>query len=543
MNKAQKEFGTFALLVIGSLLLLNLVGLRFFGRVDVTREHMFTLSQASRETVSALQDPVVITAYFTEDLPPPYSSNARLVRDLLEEYRSASKGMLSFEFTDPSKSESEADKKTKREVKRDIFGRQFRDQTEQEKALQEEGIQAVTVRAISEDKGQEQKAYMGMVLRYSGKKEVIPVIADTRGLEYNITTMIRRLTRAKTPVIGLIQGHDEPKWEENFRKLDAVLSQLYEVRQVTINGEKIDDGIDSLFVIGPKSAFKENELKAIDQFLMQGKSAAFFLDQTRVDLRSLQQEEIAHGLGPMLATYGISLGDKLVADVQSASVNMEERRGPMIIQMPVQYPFMVLTGALEKESPISEGLKSLTLPWVTPLIVAPADGTTATVLAKSSAKSWQENKPFNIDARRDWQHETITFNGPHTLAAEVHGKLKSHFAAQANSSTPAAAPLLAQASSDAKVIVVGSGAFAMDAFSQPPNQAFILNISDWMMSDPSILKMRNRGISEASLETDLSESTRMLAKYGNALGVPLALIAFGIIRWRMREQRRATVTA
>jgi hypothetical protein len=31
-------------------------------------------------------------------------------------------------------------------------------------------------------------------------------------------------------------------------------------------------------------------------------------------------------------------------------------------------------------------------------------------------------------------------------------------------------------------------------------------------------------------------------KFGNAFGIPFALAAFGLVRWRMRESRRATVT-
>ena len=127
------QHGLFLLAVIGSLVIVNVMGLRFFGRVDVTRDGTFTLAAASRETLKALDEPVTVTAYFTENLPAPYSSNARYVRDLLEEFRSASKGQVAFEFIDPAGQETEKDKETKREVKQDVFGRRFREPTSVEK--------------------------------------------------------------------------------------------------------------------------------------------------------------------------------------------------------------------------------------------------------------------------------------------------------------------------------------------------------------------------------------------------------------------------
>ena len=57
------------------------------------------------------------------------------------------------------------------------------------------------------------------------------------------------------------------------------LGATYTPRPLDLTGnQKVDDAVDAIFVVGPKTAFKPDELKAIDQFLMQGKAAAFFLD-------------------------------------------------------------------------------------------------------------------------------------------------------------------------------------------------------------------------------------------------------------------------
>ncbi|WP_342376872.1 GldG family protein [Myxococcus stipitatus] len=541
--KATANANLFLAAIVGCLVLLNILGLRAFLRFDATRDQVYTLAQASRETLEKLEEPVTVTAYFTDDLPPPYAGNARYVRDLLEEFRVASGGKLSFEFLDPMSQETHEDQEAKRETKRDIFGRVFREPTSVEKELAEAGVQPVEIRVIEDDQMQTKRAYMGIVIRHQEKKEVIPVVQDTGTLEYDLTTLVRKLTRAKTPVLGVAQGHGAPVLHEKLRSLQSLLGQTYEVRPVDLAGkERVDADVDALLVIGPKTAFTPAEVKAIDQLIMSGKSVAFFLDKVQVDLKTFEPTDTAHGLGPLLATYGIQVGDQLVADVASAQLNVQERRGFMVVSMPVPYPFVPMLERLEGDSPITEGLSGVTFPFSTAVTVTAPEGAQAAVLAKSSRKSWLEGAPFRIDPRRDWRSESPSLSGPHPLMVQVSGKLKSHFASEAQASTSSGTPVLAESQGESRVIVAGGSSVLWDDFMSRPNQALALNVADWLLLDPALLKMRTRGLAEAPLQEELSASTRNAVKFGNAFGIPFALAAFGLVRWRRREARRATVT-
>lgn len=536
------QHGLFLTAVIGSLVLVNLLGLRLFGRLDVTRDHAYTLAAATRETMGALDEPVTVTAYFTDNLPAPYSSNARYVRDLLEEFRAASKGKLAFEFIDPAAQETAADKEQKREVKQDIFGRRFREPTSVEKELTAAGVQPVEIRVIEDDQQQTRRAYMGIVIKHQEKKEVIPVVQTVQGLEYDLTSLIRKMTRPRMPVIGVLQGHQEPALREKLQFLTSALSQTYEVRPVELGqAERFDVALDALLIIGPKTALSPAEVKAVDQFLMEGKSVAMFLDSLQVDLQRFNPTEATHGLGELLSAYGVTVGDRLVADVTSANINISEQRGYMLVQMPVPYPFLPVVKRLEGDSPISKGLGEVLFPFANEVSVTPADGVQATVLARSSNKSWLENKPANVDPRRDWRSESPTLTGPHGLMVQLSGKLKSKYAAE---STSGATPLLTESKGEARLIVVGTSAILQDEFvgQSRGNQALLLNVADWLVLDPALLAMRTRGLQLATLQSELSDGTRNAVKFGNALGLPLLLALFGLVRWRMREARRATVT-
>ncbi len=526
----------FALLIAGSLILLNVVSIGLFTRLDLTHDKAFTLSDATRDTLKDLENPVKVTAYFTENLPPPFSDNARYLKDLLEEYRAASHGNLSFEFIDPQSQETDEDKEKKKDVKHDIFGRAVREKTSVETELEGLGIQPVEVRVFEEDQAQTKRAYMGLAIRYGEDKDAIPVVQDTTTLEYDLTTMIRKMVRKKTPVIGIVQGHGEPALEasspedqgHDLSKFTQLLKPNYEVKAVNLGTNPVPDDIDTLLVIGPTKPYTEDEMKAIDAWMMKGKSAGFFLDKDIIDFKTFQPTPNGENLDALVSAYGVDLGSQLVGDVECASLNVQEKRGFMVIAMPLKYPFIPMPKALEGDSPMTKGITDITLPFPTPLFPKKdIAGLDVKPLARSSAKSWLEDaSPENLNPRRDWGSADVGFTGPYTLIAQARGQLPS-YAEQGKSSE-----------NEARVVVAGTSSIFSPQVMGPQNAALVLNMVDWLSLDKKLLEMRTRGQSEAPFAPDLSDGARNGVKYGNVIGVPLLLVIVGIVRWRLREARR-----
>src|SRR5437016_2583433 len=92
----------FTALIVASLVAANLIGTRLFGRLDLTEDRIFTLSQASKQLVKGLPDRVVAKAFISKDLPPQVSQIAKYLRDMLDEYKAASGGKFQWEAIDPS---------------------------------------------------------------------------------------------------------------------------------------------------------------------------------------------------------------------------------------------------------------------------------------------------------------------------------------------------------------------------------------------------------------------------------------------------------
>ncbi|HIC04932.1 MAG TPA: ABC transporter permease, partial [Nitrospirales bacterium] len=511
---------------------------------------LYSLSEASRATVENLEDPVSIRAYFTADLPPPFSSTSRYVKDLLDEYATYSHGMLQYQFIDPVEQETEEDKAKKKEIRQDIFGRAVRERTTQEYELLGLGIPAVQIQVNEGDKLEVKQAYMGIVLRYREKQEVIPLVQDTAGIEYDLTSLIRKLVRPKTPEIAFLTGHEGPDLRRELRRTYGLMEELYNVKEVDLSQEQnIEDTIDGIIIAGAATPFSEAERRAIDQFIMSGRGAVFLLDRISVDRRTLSQNPIDHGLDGLLEHYGVKMGDGLVLDVESSVVNVSHQRRFMQITQPVPYPYISVPRQLNSEHPVTHGLTGVTFPFVSPLenVAAQDAGSTIDMLVTSSEKSWIRQQPFDLHPLQEWGARSIDFEGPQNLVATISGTLKTAFDEPADDdvsatedSTEASAPRRTE-TDHARVVVVGGSSILLDQYTSESNQAFVLNLLDWMLLDDAMLSIRTRGLTIAPLD-EVSDATRNAMKYLNMLGLPAALVAFGLVRWRIREARRRGLT-
>jgi len=561
-KRAASESLIFLLFVGGILILLNVLAAYFPSpRIDLTQNQLFSLAEGSERLASSLDDRLEVTAYFTENLPPPFNATERQVRDLLAEYSAASNGQIIVRFVNPD------------------------DEAEQE-AARADGVRRVAHQKIEEDQVAVVEGYRGMVLRYLDQTRTIPVIQDTTGLEYIITSAIKELVGERKP-IGVVGGHGGPSLEQGLTSLRSVLS-LYEVREVDATQE-IDPGIAALLVIGPQEPFSDQELRRIDQYVMRGGSLGVFGGAMAVDLGGQAgpaARPLSLRMDGVLGAWGVRLSSKLVADAQCSRAPMA---GPLGLQVLVPYPPIPVLQLQEaqREHPVMFRLASPMLPFVAPLVLGEAPANTKlTVLASSSQDSWaMSGETISLAPRnpRDWQMSTDA--GPFDLIVAVEGKLPSAFAAPINEDDANAIPAPPVAEKDVRVLVVGTGSFLEDAFMPPrPQQgdvqmnaalALALNAIDWLAADSDLIAIRAKTTEEPALDIPdsvlVAESTALQAaeqgdeggveaalterraaieswdakklgyRWVNTLGVPFLVALFGLLRWRQRLNKKKTL--
>ncbi|NOR15405.1 MAG: hypothetical protein GQ544_06860 [Candidatus Aminicenantes bacterium] len=180
------KYYKFALYVVIAILV-ALVGQNLFVRIDLTANDLYSLSKASKEAVSTLNEPLTINVFFSKNLPAPYNNIERYLHDLLEEYAVHASKYLSYRFFDVSAKEGDLSDKAE----------------ENRKKAQDYGIYPVNVQTIEQDEAKVQRAYMGIVFIHGDIIERIPAISSTEGLEYNITTTIKKMNNKISALLSL----------------------------------------------------------------------------------------------------------------------------------------------------------------------------------------------------------------------------------------------------------------------------------------------------------------------------------------------------
>jgi gliding-associated putative ABC transporter substrate-binding component GldG len=506
---------------IGCLLSLNALSYMVHGRFDATEDRQFTLADATVNSLQELEDQLTITAYFSKELPPPANQNANLVRDLLEEYRAAGRGKVAYRFIDP-----------------DTPGRDGQPDQSLIAAAQTAGVPKVDVQAYSKDQVQMVKVYMGIGMQYGEKTEALPIVQNLAELEYELTARVAKLMSDKTPTLGFVTGHGELSPSQGLNRVAGLLGEKFAAKEIDFSkpGASLA-GVDVLIMAGPTRNIPESQLYEIDQFLMRGGKGAFFQSRQDVDPRTLIGRPLATGLEALLATYGVDLQPSLVLDKKADRITVQRSQGNMRFQSVVQFPAFVLVEDLAKDSPLTKNLRGFTVPFGSPLAVDPPAGVTIETIARSSEATWlfEVADSFLADPQAMPPPVDGEFDGPQALAVTLQGTLPSHYANHAAPDGKSGPPI--PASPETRVAVVGSGMWVSDALPKRLNITFFQNLLDWLVLDEALMSIRTRSIASRPLE-QLGDAGRTWFKYGNMLLPPLLLIAFGIVRWRLRTNRK-----
>jgi gliding-associated putative ABC transporter substrate-binding component GldG len=527
------------LLVAGILVVLNVIALKVFFRWDLTPNKIYTLSDASKSIVTKLDDKLVIKAYFTDNLPAPYNNNRRYLQELLDDYRNASNGNISYEIISPS------------------------DQEELEKEAQKYGIQPVQVQSVKNDRAEALKAYMGVVFLFGGKQESIPFIGSTENLEYDITGVINRLTQPELKKIGVLTGNSMPGVDK-IGKVNQYLSKFYNVTNVDASkNNPIPADIKTLVVFSPKApqqqqqmgqqqapppVVPENVKFAIDQYIMNGGKVIFLL--SRVNVSSQQQFQIAQvtqtGLEDLLENYGAKLNNTIITDKECAFVQVPVQQGPVQMYTQIPFPYYPKIVNINHDIPSFASIGQVFLGFSSDidLNAAGPKGVKVLPLLTTSPKTGVANEFAIVQTSGTMLPDTMFKAKDLSVGAIYEGKFKSFYngktipsdTVQGSSPVPTG---IKPESPDSKIIVLSNGDFPQDEFRGPDeNLLFFANMIDYMSDDAGLSLIRSKDSNPKPLDS-LEDSTRTIVKYGMLAGPPVLVLLYGMLRWRKKKAARS----
>src|ERR1700720_2461219 len=260
---ARRAVPAVALVCIALMLVsINIIAAHLFAwRLDLTGEHLYTLSRGTERTLARIDEPITLRFYYSPRLAgevPSYGVYAQRVRELLDQYVAASHGKIRLEVYNPLP---------------------FSDAEDRAVAF---GLQGVPLDVAGE------QVYFGLAATNStDDQQVIAFFQPERErfLEYDLTKLVHSLAFPKKTVVGLIttlplEGDMMAMMRGRPAEPMAIMEQLQQldtVKPLAANIDAIPPDVDVLMLVHPQS-LSDKTLFAIDQFVLKGGKALLFVD-------------------------------------------------------------------------------------------------------------------------------------------------------------------------------------------------------------------------------------------------------------------------
>jgi len=524
----KKQFILYLLLLAVIIVIFNIVARGLFARFDLTENNIYSLSNSSKKVIEKLDDRLLAKVYFSKDLPGQLANSRRYLQDLLEEYEAYSKGRFHFEFVTPDENE----------------------------AAQEEarnyGIPPIQAQVIQNDKLEIKNIYVGLVLLYNDKKETLPVIQTSEGLEYSLTVAIKKLIATDMKDIGIVSSDNQTI---STNKLQQQLSQTYNVRQVSLDQE-IPTEVQTILMNGAEDTLGLDQLYNLDQFLMRGGKLMIGQARQIAHLQEGYAAEVKSNMFDFLEHYSLRIGKDLLVDRNCGQISIQQRRGFFSFTNAVSYPAFPLIHNFNQDNIIVKNLEQVQLFFVNE--VTPSDSTVNFIpLMSTSDKTgaitagmvpymgpygnYQMVEGYNISPHlpQAQMNNPAMVSFPlksKNIAAIVSGPYQSYFVD--NPEYNQKSDFLSETEST-EILLIADNEFFDDnrAAGIPENADFMLNCIDYLAGDQELLAIRSRTVTARPLK-DLSNTSRHFWKWLNIVLPALLVIIFGLVRWRQNITKR-----
>lgn len=490
------RYGTSAVLqaVLGILILglAAFLSVRHAHRFDVSEAKVHTLSDQTKSLLDGLDRDVQITAFFAESEAPP-------VRDLLDRYAFENPDRVELAFVEPN----------------DAPG------LVEELGLGTEDLARGVVR----------------ISLSSGEATTL-----TEFTEPAVTNALLKLVKSKDKKIYFLTGHNERRIEpgpqdeaeppmpghpperksdyatgpDTFgRAAEALVNETYRVESLLLatRGDVPQDAA-VVVIAGPTRPFLDGEIAALSRYVERG--GALFV---AIDPRAQTN------LYPLLASFGVELGDDVVVDRALAIFGQ------------------ATTPLAQRYDPTHEITRVLQEPTLFPMVrsveLDPAAAGDFSVLVRTGEDSWAER---DLDAWRTSGRAELGPNdllGPVPIAVAGTPRLASTASATAADGEAGAGADAAEAPpAKPRLVVFGDSDFATnEVIDDLRNRDLFVNSINWLAGEVESITVRPN-VSRASTFQMSQDEFRFL-QYLSLLVVPEAIAVVGVLVWWSRRRTAA----
>jgi len=467
---------------VGINIVFGLIPLKF----DFSYGKSYSLSTSTKKIIKNLDDVLNIKFFVSSDLPTRLLPLKNNVLDFLNEYKKEGRGKIIVKVLDPKKDNQALNQ------------------------AQEEGLPQLQFSELQQNRYQVAAVYFGLVLSYGTKKEMIPQVTNLESLEYNLTSLIYKMTKKELEKVAVLGRKEEfDQQNDDLLSFKKALRQQFILDFIDLSSnsttKEIDKSYKTVIVFDDnKKEYDEQEITALKNYLNDGGKALFLVDGVWV-LDNLQTTEAKHNLFSPLSDFGIELKKDLVLSTSAELVNF----GNQLFQFITPYPFWVKTNVFNKEQPHFSNINNLLYPWASSIELKNKNGISLSPLVYTTKKSWLQKESFILDPQ----------NIPNPQSVDLKQHIISAYAKNKN---------------QGEVVVIPCSRFILERFLSrtADNLELVLNVVNHLAAKGALSGIRQREVVFYPLP-DLSENQKDLFRYLNIFLLPSCFAIVGFFRlWR-----------
>jgi ABC-2 type transport system permease protein len=311
--------------------------------------------------------------------------------------------------------------------------------------------------------------------------------------------------------------------------LIGALKKNYELFPVDLRQSPTLDGLDAVFVLKPDQPFNDDDKFKIDQFIMNGGKALFFMDAVKVDsvAREGNMAQVQSvGLEDLLFKYGVRLNPNLIKDAQMCAkipLDVGNFGNSSNIKL-VDWQYYPLINSFGN-SPIVRNLDAIYTKYIGSLDTVRANGVTKTPLLMTS----QYTQVLNAPAIMSYNFASKDLNA-------------NQYKAGILPSDPRSATFKGD-SKGSKIIVCSDGDIPVNDFDKAQNtplplgfdkytgntfanKDFVLNAIDYLLDDNGVITARNKEITLRPLDKAILQNDR---QYWQSINLIIPIVLLGLV--------------
>ncbi len=542
------QFSAFGLLLI----LLNLLAAKQFLRLDLTEEKRYSIAPNTKELLKNLDDVVTVQVFLAGDLNADFKRLRNAVQETLDEFRIYGGDLVQYQFINPDEATSEKE--------RNKFYQ----------GLVEKGLQPTNLFDNVEGKKVQKIIFPYALVSYQNKE--IPVLLlkgnvaasakeklnqSVEGVEYELATAVKNLTQTRKPALAFIEGQEELTADQTA-DLTTALAESYLIDRVNPNQDDLN-GYDAIIVAQPKRKYSEIANYKIDQFIMKGGKALFFIDAVQMNVDSIPlggTYAFGYDLGidNLLFRYGVRVNQDLLQDLFMGNIVVNVGRfGNAANLQPIRFPYHIALNQFANH-PTVRNLNAVYARFASTIDTVKADKVKKTPLLFTNRYSRVRKVPNQIsldELKLDMQKELYQkqyLPVVYLLEGQFTSAYKNRFAPDGSKPTTESTPTKVIVCSDGDLIrneidrknkqplPLGFDPITRQTFA---NKELVQNLLAYLLDEQGLINTRSKEIALRPLDEIRIKEEKTFWQVVN-LALPMAVVlAFGVARFYWRKRKYA----